>query len=161
IAIENVRLFQELQTRTSELARSVQELRALGEVGQAVSSTLDLDAVLTAIVSRADELSGTDGAAIYEYDEATDRMHLRATHRFDEAVVEALRSHPLRPGEGAVGRAAIAREPIEIPDIAAAGAYVGPLREILPQAGFRAALAVPLVREDRLLGGLVLSRKST
>src|SRR5262245_30130251 len=47
IAIENVRLFQELQARTNELARSVGELKALGEVGQAVSSTLDLETVLT------------------------------------------------------------------------------------------------------------------
>ena len=53
IAIENVRLFQELEARTRELARSVGELRALGEVGQAVSSTLDLETVLTTIVSHA------------------------------------------------------------------------------------------------------------
>ena len=50
IAIENVRLFQELEARTDELARSVGELRALGEVGQAVSSTLDLQTVLSTIV---------------------------------------------------------------------------------------------------------------
>jgi len=46
IAIENARLFEELQTRSRELARSVQELQALGEVGRAVSSTLDLKVVL-------------------------------------------------------------------------------------------------------------------
>jgi GAF domain-containing protein len=67
IAIENVRLFKELEARTSELARSVGELKALGEVGQAVSSTLDLETVLTRIVSHAVQLSGTDGGAIYEY----------------------------------------------------------------------------------------------
>src|SRR5215468_6351598 len=49
IAIENVRLFQELEARTRELAQSVGELRALGEVGQAVSSTLDLQTVLSTI----------------------------------------------------------------------------------------------------------------
>jgi signal transduction histidine kinase len=160
IAVENVRLFQELQARTQELARSVEELRGLGEVGQAVSSTLDLDTVLTTIVSRADQLAGTDGAAIYEYDEASDRMHLRATHRFDAALVDELRRHPLRPGEGAVGQAALAREPIQIPDIAASGAYGGPLRDILPRAGYRAALAIPLLREERILGGLAFARKS-
>ena len=69
IAIENVRLFKELDARTNELARSVGELKALGEVGQAVSSTLDLETVLTRIVSHAVQLSGTDGGAIYEYDE--------------------------------------------------------------------------------------------
>src|SRR5262245_55650104 len=69
IAIENVRLFKELDARTSELTRSVGELKALGEVGQAVSSTLDLETVLTRFVSHAVQLSGTDGGAIYEYDE--------------------------------------------------------------------------------------------
>ena len=75
IAIENVRLFKELEARTDELTRSVGELQALGEVGQAVSSTLDLETVLTTIVSRAVQLTGTDGGAIYEYDEATEEFH--------------------------------------------------------------------------------------
>src|SRR4029453_12222499 len=57
IAIENVRLFKELEARTADLTRSVGELRALGEVGQAVSSTLDLETVLTTIVGRAAELA--------------------------------------------------------------------------------------------------------
>ena len=64
IAIENVRLFQELQARTAQLTRSVTELRALGEVGQAVSSTLDLEMVLNTIVARAAQLAGADGASI-------------------------------------------------------------------------------------------------
>ena len=65
IAIENVRLLTELQARTSELTRSVDELTALGDVGRALSSTLDLEAVLQPIVSRANELAGTDGCSIY------------------------------------------------------------------------------------------------
>ena len=56
--------------RTNELTRSVGQLKALGEVGQAVSSTLDFETVLTRIVSHAVQLSGADGGAIYEYDEA-------------------------------------------------------------------------------------------
>ena len=78
IAIENVRLFKELDARTNELTRSVGELKALGEVGQAVSSTLDLETVLTSIVSHAVQLSGTDGGAIYEYDEQSEEFLLRA-----------------------------------------------------------------------------------
>ena len=74
IAIENVRLFQELEERTSELARSVGELKALGEVGQAVSSTLDLETVLATIVAHAVQLSGTDCGVIYEYDEVNSRV---------------------------------------------------------------------------------------
>ena len=160
IAIENCRLLQELQARTGDLARSVEELKALGEVSRAVSSSLDLGTVLTTIVSRADELSGTDGGAIYEFDEASGRMYLRATHKFDDAFVDALRGHPLSPGEGAVGLAGKAREPVQISDIAASEAYGGPLREILSRAGFRGVLAAPLLAEDRILGGLVLARKS-
>ena len=66
IAIENVRLFQELEARTRELARSVGELRALGDVGQTISSTLDLEKVLVTIVSHAVQLSDTDCGVIYE-----------------------------------------------------------------------------------------------
>ena len=65
IAIENVRLFDEVQARTRELTQSVSELRALGEVSQAVNSTLDLEAVLDTIVSKAVQLSETEAGAIY------------------------------------------------------------------------------------------------
>src|SRR5262249_5180993 len=71
IAIENVRLFKELEARTGELTRSVGELRALGEISQALSSTLDVDVVLNTIVTRANDLIGADGCTIFEYDEAT------------------------------------------------------------------------------------------
>src|SRR5262249_60199692 len=89
IAIENVRLFNELQARTHELARSVGELKALGEVGQAVSSTLELETVLATIVSHAVQLSGTDGGAIYEYDEQSEEFLLRATDHMEEELVQA------------------------------------------------------------------------
>src|SRR5262249_29569994 len=71
IAIENARLFKEVEARTAALTRSVEQLTALGDVGRAVSSTLDLETVLTTIVSRAVELSGLDGGVVFEYDEAT------------------------------------------------------------------------------------------
>ena len=67
--------------------QSVGELRALGEVGQAVSSTLDLETVLTRIVSHAVQLSGTDGGAIYEYDEQSEEFLLRATDHMEEELV--------------------------------------------------------------------------
>src|SRR5215472_4534323 len=117
IAIENVRLFQELQARTRELAQSVGELRALGEVGQAVSSTLDLQTVLSTIVRHAVQLSRTDGGVVYEYDEAAEEFHLRAGHLMEAEVIEALRATPVRPGQGATGRAATMHAPVELPDI--------------------------------------------
>src|SRR5439155_25238715 len=68
IAVENVRLFNELQARTGELTQSVEQLTALGEVSQAVSSTLDVETVLSTIVSRASQLAGAAGCSTYEYD---------------------------------------------------------------------------------------------
>ena len=94
IAIENVRLFKELDERTNELTRSVGELRALGEVGQTVSSTLDLETVLTSIVSHAVQLSGTDGGAIYEYDESSEDFSCVLPITWKTSL--SLRSAPIR-----------------------------------------------------------------
>ena len=161
IAIENVRLFSELRQRTEQLGRSVDQLRALGEVGQAVSSTLDLDAVLQAIVTRAAQLAGTRGASIWEFDELTEVFHLRATNVLDPEIAEILRVSGIRRGEGALGRAALTRAPVQIPDISVAGAYEGPLRAALLRAGGGSVLTLPLLHEDRLLGGLTVSRRAT
>ena len=117
IAIENVRLFQELEARTRELAQSVGELRALGAVSQAVSSTLDLETVLSTIASHAVQLSGTDSGVIYEFDETTKEFNLRASHRMEVQVVEMLRAAPIHLGEGTTGRAATMRAPLQVSDI--------------------------------------------
>jgi GAF domain-containing protein len=160
IAIENVRLFQELQERTRELARSVEELTALGEVGQAVSSTLDLPTVLSTIVARAVELSGANGGVIYEYDDAGEEFHLRASHRMEEEVFEALRATPIRLGQGATGRAAMAGTPIQVSNIAEERESTGTrVRPVLTRLGYRSVLAVPLLREERILGALTVWRK--
>ena len=65
---------QELHQRTDELGRSVGELRALGEVSQAVNSTLDLETVLSTIVAKAVQLSDTDAGAIYVFDAGATRI---------------------------------------------------------------------------------------
>jgi signal transduction histidine kinase len=165
IAIENVRLFTELEdrnnelrTRTSELTRSVEQLTALGEVGRAVSSTLDLETVLTTIVSRAVHLSGLDGGVIFEYDEDAEEFVQRAMSETGGALAEARRTARIRKGEGVLGRTAITLLPVQVADIAMPGAYEGRLREILIDAGVRAVLAVPIVREDRLIGCLGVTR---
>jgi GAF domain-containing protein len=160
IAIENVRLFQELESRTRELARSVGELRALGEVGQAVSSTLDLQTVLSTIVGHAVQLSGTNGGVIYEYDEAAEEFHLRASHLMEAEVVEALQATPVRPGQGATGRAATMRAPVQLPDILNEQEFTGTkVRPIFTRLGYRSVLAVPLLREGRIMGALTVWRK--
>jgi len=128
IAIENVRLFQELEARTRELAQSVGELRALGDVSQTVSSTLDLEKVLETIVSHAVQLSGSDCGVIYEYDESAQEFNLRASHHMEEEVVEALRAARVRLGEGATGRAATTRMPVQISDITEQREFTGQAR---------------------------------
>jgi signal transduction histidine kinase len=158
IAIENVRLFKELEARTGELTRSVEQLTALGEVGRAVGSTLDLATVLTTIVSRAVELSGLDGGVVFEYDEATEEFVHRAATETGGALAQARRATRVRKGEGVVGRTAITLEPAQVPDITVPGAHESRLRANLIESGIRAVLAVPMVREGRLIGCLVVSR---
>ena len=158
IAVENVRLFSELQERTRELSESVQELKTLGEVGQAVSATLDVDRVLQTIAVRANELARTDGCSIYEYDAATETFHLRVSQNLE--VVHGQSPTVLRKGEGVVGRLAVTRAPSQVPDIADTTVYQSSLRDSLLAAGFRALLAVPLVSEGLVTGGLVVSRKT-
>jgi signal transduction histidine kinase/putative methionine-R-sulfoxide reductase with GAF domain len=160
IAIENVRLFKELEARTQDLTRSVGELRALGEVGQAISSTLDLRTVLSTIVTRATQLSGTDAGVIYEYNEQREVFLPRASEHLEAEIVETMLATPVRKGEGATGQLAVVQEPVQLSDILAAPAE-SRVRGALVRAGYRALLAVPLVREDHLLGGLTVIRKAT
>ena len=160
IAIENVRLFQELQARTRELGRSVEELKALGEVGRAVSSSLDLEKVLTTIVARALELAGADGGTISEYDEATQQFRLRTTYGVEDELVELIRAAPIRLGEGTMGKAAATRMPVQVADILDEREYdVVRVRDVMARLGYRSVLAVPLLREERIVGGLAVWRR--
>src|SRR5262245_32880133 len=157
IALENARLLKELEERTHELTRSVDQLTALGEVGRAVSSTLDLETVLTTIVSRAVQLSELDGGVVFEYDAAAEEfVHRAAT--VGGALAEAPRATRVRKGQGVVGQTAITLQPAQVPDITGSGSYESRLRERLISFGVRAVLAVPMLSEDRLVGCLVVSR---
>ena len=76
-------------------------------------------------------------------------------------LVDVLRAKPIRKGEGALGRLAVVAEPVQIRDIADDRTYRNRVREILLGLGYRSALAIPLLRDDHLLGGLVVNRAST
>ena len=129
-----MRLFNELEARTQDLTRSVGELRALGEVGQAISSTLDLQTVLSTIVARATQLAGTDAGVIYEYDEHAE-VFAAARHRTPRRPTSSrsLVATPVRKGEGATGRLAEVQEPIQVPDILTAPAE-SRVRDVLVRA---------------------------
>src|SRR5215469_15416471 len=156
IAIENVRLFDEVQARTRELAHSVEGLQALGEVTQAVNSTLDLETVLSTIVAKAVQLSGTEGGAIYVFDELEQLFRLRATYGFSEDLVAAMQDQHLGASD-AIRQATQVRQPQEIADIR--DEPPSPVREIAMRAGYRARLIVPLVSADKVVGALVIRRK--
>jgi signal transduction histidine kinase len=130
----------------------------LGEVGRAVSSTLDLETVLTTIVSRAVQLSGLDGGVVFEYDEAAEEFVQRAQTETSGVLAEQRRTNRIRKGEGVLEQTAISLEPVQVPDITVPGAYAGRLRENLIESGIRAILAVPMVREGQLIGCLGVTR---
>ena len=157
IAIENVRLFDEVQSRTRELSQSVEELSALGEVGQAINSTLDVEAVLTTIVAKAVQLSGTEAGTIYTFDESSQEFRLRATRGMDEAMIAAIHDQRIGSGETAIGRAAVERTPIQIPDVLKEASLV---LDVVVRAGYRAVLIVPLLRPGHIVGALVVRRKA-
>ena len=153
-------LEQKVEVRTRELARSVEELKALGEVSQVVSSTLDLETVLSSIVRHAVQLSKADAGTIYEFDVAEAMFVPRTNYGVSSEFIEALRESELRVGDKTVlGQATVKRAPDQVPDLVNVPDY--PLSQLshLQKAGFRAVLAVPLLREDRLIGGLVVRRK--
>ena len=157
IAIENVRLFDEVQARTRELSRSVGELQALGEVSHAVNSTLDLETVLSTIVAKAVQLSTTDAGAIYVFSKLRQKFRLRATYGMSEELIEAIGQQSIGLGESYIGGATQRREALQVPDLA--DEPPSSVRDIILHAGYRGLLVVPLLRPDRIVGALVVRRK--
>jgi signal transduction histidine kinase len=158
IAIENARLFEELQQRTAELARAVEQQRALGEIGQAVSSSLDLEQVLATIVTNAVRLSGAGGGAICEYDVAAGELQVRATTTLDPAVEAALRSDPTAMRGGLAARAAAIRGALQREDLLDGEIVPTAVGRLLLERGYRSLLSVPILREDQLLGMVTVAR---
>ena len=150
-------LERKVEARTRELAQSVSELRALGDVSQAVNSTLDLEHVLTTIVTKAVQLSGMDAGAIYSFDDVTREFHLRATHGMDSELIAEVSEQKLSLETPGIARARKQHEPLHIPDLRQVPAT--PLSTIVMRAGFRALLAVPLERPGQVVGLLIVRRR--
>ena len=150
-------LEHKVEARTRELARSVEELEALGEISQTVNTTLDLETVLTSIVRHAVQLSKADAGTIYEFDETEQVFVPRTNYGLSDEFIQAMRESKQRVGDKTVlGQSAEKRLPEQIPDLANVPNY--PIA-YMKQTEFRALLAVPLLRKDRHIGGLVVRRK--
>jgi signal transduction histidine kinase/DNA-binding response OmpR family regulator/HAMP domain-containing protein len=147
---------KELRTREESLAQSVKKLRALGDVSQAVNSTIDLETVLSTIVAKAVQLSSTEAGTIYVFDEASQEFRPWATYGMDNAVIAEIRDRHIHLGESAIGRAVEQRMPIQVPDIQSDPSGV---LDVIVRAGFGALLTVPLLGADRIVGALVVRRK--
>ena len=155
IAIENVRLFTELQARTRDLAQSLEEVQGLGEVSQTLSSTLNLHRVLDSVAEHAVKLSGGDACGIFEV--AAGRGTFVASHQLSPAFLEAVQAAPVDPRRSAIRRATESGQPVQIEDIAAGDDVHA--REIALREGYRAILAVPMGGED-VTRGIVLFRRT-
>jgi signal transduction histidine kinase len=142
--------------REKGLRESLQQLHALGEVIQAVNSTIDLETVLTTIVAKATQLSNADAGAIYVFDEPTQEFRLRATYGLEDAIVAALRDSHIRLGQTGISEAVERRVPIQIPDVQYDPSIT---LDIIVRAGFRALLYVPLLGTSKIIGTLVVRRK--
>ena len=137
------RLEQQVKERTAQLAQSVEELRALGDVSQAVNSTIDLETVLSTIVAKATQLSGTEAGTIYVFDEKSQEFRLRATYGMDDTIITEIKDRRIRSGETAIGKAVEQRMSVQIPDVL--DDSKSSVLDVIVRAGFRALLIVPLL----------------
>ncbi len=141
----------------ASLRQSVEELRALGEVSQAVNSSLQLERVLSTIVSRAVQISGTDAGAIYVFDQTAQLMKHAATFGTSQEMIDAISAQHLSLNEMHLASATQQRQPVQVRDLR--DEPVTPVNKIVLEAGYRALLIVPLLRGDIIVGALVVRRR--
>ena len=156
IAIENVRLFDEVKTKTDDLTESLQQQTATADVLKVISrSAFDLDAVLVALVESAARLCEADNAFVYQRD--ADMFRLAATHGFSADYEDFMKKTPVQPGRGTlIGRTTLEAAVVHIPDVLADPEYRW--RESQERAGYRTMLGVPLLREGIPIGVLAMTR---
>jgi signal transduction histidine kinase len=159
VVLRQVELTRSLEARGAELAGKVAQLEALREVGEAVGSSLDLDEVLERIVSNAVRLTGTDGGSIMEYDESDGTFRVRAAHGSSPELLRRLRTVTIHRDSTLVGRSAVSGLPLAVSDLGSV--QRDPHLDALYDDGWLSALAVPIRRQEQLLGALVIRRRST
>jgi signal transduction histidine kinase/DNA-binding response OmpR family regulator len=156
LAVRTVDLVTVLGNRTHELARKVNQLEALGAVGQGVSSSLNLMEVLTTIIMQAVLMSGTDGGSIYEFDEDAKEFRIRTACGTRPDVLDALRRTRIGLDDSFLGKAATRGHSMGLPDLR--DAPLDPHLSVLAEGGWRSLVAVPMLREGRIVGALVVRR---
>jgi signal transduction histidine kinase len=156
LAVRTVDLVRTLESRTHELARKVNQLEALGALGQGVSSSLELMEVLTTIIMQAVMLSGTDGGSIYEFDEDAREFRIRTACGTSPEVLDLLRRTRIGLDDSFLGKAATQGHPLALPDLH--DAPLDPHLSVLVEGGCRSLVAVPMLRDGRIVGALVVRR---
>ena len=156
LAVRTVDLVRTLESRTGELGRKVNELEALGTVGQAVSSSLNLTEVLNTIITQAVRLSGSDGGSIYEFDENAREFRVETVCGTSQEAFDALRRARIKLDDTFIGKAATLGRPLELTDLR--DAPLDPHLSALAETGWRSLVAVPLLREGRIVGAMVVRR---
>jgi class 3 adenylate cyclase/HAMP domain-containing protein len=149
-------LESKVEERTRDLAQSVNELKVLEEVGRAVASSLDLNAVLPTVAARALEITHADAVLIFGYDATKHQFNLTEAIGIDKSAEQARLA--IDTDGSVLGDAAATGEPVAIPDLADAADH--PLRDVAIAAGFHSVLVVPLVDQKGILGSLVVLRNS-
>ena len=158
VVVRNVHLVRALEDRGAELARRVEQMEALSDVGQTVGSSLVLDEVLSNIVKNAVRFAGCDGGSIMEYLEDERCFSVRSAYASSPALLARLRTIRIELEATLVGRAAREGHPISVPDLSVVD--LDPHLRLLYDDGWRSVMAVPVLRADRIIGALVVRRRS-
>jgi signal transduction histidine kinase/DNA-binding response OmpR family regulator len=156
LAVRTVNLIRTLESRTDELGRKLNQLKALSKVGEAVSSSLNLTQVLNTIITEAVRLSGSDGGSIYEFDGDAREFRVETVCGTSQEALDALRRARIGLDGTFIGQAAMQGRPLELTDLREAPD--DPHLNVLAESGWRSLVAVPMLREDRIVGAMVIRR---
>ena len=153
IAIENVRLFDEVRRRTEDLTKSLQQQTATAEVLQVISrSRFDLQPVFETVAESSVRLCGADRAFIFRFD--GELLRMVAAYNAPPEFKEWVKQHPIRPGRhSGSARAALERRTIHIPDVRADPEYTYGAKDA---EAIRTVLGVPILKDDDLLGVMMI-----
>src|SRR5258707_2123269 len=156
IAIENARVFEEVQARTRELTESLQQQTATADVLKIISrSSVDLETVLDTLVDTVARLCRADQATMFR--RRDDKYYLVAARGYSAEGEEFVLTHPVTDDRGTInGRVAAERRPVHVPDVLQDPEYT--YREGQKILGYRTLLGIPLLREQTLIGIFTINR---